>query len=164
MDTGAFASAHRAFEKAAREADYEATPETGWSPRLVVGHVIATDRLLMETAARLHHGLPARYDGEFLDTVPYLEAIVAGLITPDDFEAAARRAREELLAVARTLDERSSFVLIPTKIVDGGRVLVDEPMPFVALLKASAAVHLPAHTAQVAGVPYSLPSAAGQPA
>ncbi len=51
MDTLAFVAAHEAFESHVIRA--EDCERQGWSARLVAAHVIGTDRLLMETAARI---------------------------------------------------------------------------------------------------------------
>jgi hypothetical protein len=154
MDTVAFATAHEVFEAYVAEAEECECP--GWSVRLVAAHVIGTDRLLTETAARilfgtkLMYGKPATYDAEFLGSDAYLRAIADSIGDRCALVDELRRSRSALVAIVSQLSVSDGATAVPTRIVDGRRVLVDGPVPFVALLQTHAGVHIPAHALEVA--------------
>jgi hypothetical protein len=154
MDTVAFATAHDVFEAYVAEAEECECP--GWSVRLVAAHVIGTDRLLTETAARilfgtkLMYGKPATYDAEFLGSDAYLRAIADSIGDRCALVDELRRSRSALVAIVSQLSVSDGATAVPARIVDGRRVLVDGPVPFVALLQTHAGVHIPAHALEVA--------------
>lgn len=154
MDTGAFVAAHEAFEAHVVEAE-ECEP-AGWSARLVAAHVIGTDRLLTETAARilfgtkLMYGKPATYDAEFLGSDAYLRAIADSIGDRCALVDELRRSRAALVAIVSQLSASDGATAVPARIVDGPRVLVDGPVPFAILLQRHADVHIPAHALEVA--------------
>jgi hypothetical protein len=154
MDTAAFSAAHQAFEENVVRADE--CECAGWSVRLVAAHVIGTDRLLAETAARilfgtkLMYGKPATYDQEFLGSDMYLRAIADSIGDRCALVDELRRSRAALVAVVSQLSPSDAATAVPARIVDGPRVLVDGPVPFAVLLAAHAREHLPAHTVEVA--------------
>jgi len=154
MDTVAFATAHEVFEAYVAEAEECECP--GWSVRLVAAHVIGTDRLLTETAARilfgtkLMYGKPATYDAEFLGSDAYLRAIADSIGDRCALVDELRRSRSALVAIVSQLSVSDGSTAVPARIVDGRRVLVDGPVPFVALLQTHAGVHIPAHALEVA--------------
>jgi hypothetical protein len=153
MDTVAFIVAHEAFEDQVvlaedRECD-------GWSARLVAAHVIGTDRLLTETAARilfgtkLMYGKPATYDAEFLGSDAYLRAIADSIGDRCALVDELRRSRAALVAIVSQLSASDGATAVPARIVDGPRVLVDGPVAFAALLQTHTHVHIPAHADEV---------------
>jgi hypothetical protein len=154
MDTVAFATAHEVFEAYVAEAEECECP--GWSVRLVAAHVIGTDRLLTETAARilfgtkLMYGKPATYDAEFIGSDAYLRAIADSIGDRCALVDELRRSRSALVAIVSQLSVSDGATAVPARIVDGRRVLVDGPVPFVALLQTHAGVHIPAHAQEVA--------------
>ena len=154
MDTVAFATAHEVFEAYVAEA--EECECAGWSVRLVAAHVIGTDRLLTETAARilfgtkLMYGKPATYDAEFLGSDAYLRAIADSIGDRCALVDELRRSRSALVAIVSQLSSSDGATAVPARIVDGRRVLVDGPVPFAMLLRTHADVHLPAHALEVA--------------
>jgi hypothetical protein len=159
MDTVAYTAAHEAFEDhVIGAADVECE---GWSARLVAAHVIGTDRLLTETAARilfgtkLMYGKPATYDAEFLGSDAYLRAIADSIGDRCSLVAELRRSRSALVAIVSQLSVADAATAVPARIVDGRRVLVDGPVSFAALLQTHAAVHIPAHADEVAERAYT---------
>jgi hypothetical protein len=154
MDTLAFAAAHEAFERQLLGA--EDCECDGWSARLVAAHVIGTDRLLTETAARilfgtkLMYGKPATYDAEFLGSDAYLRAIADSVGDRCALIAELARSRAALVAIVSQLSPSEAGIAVPARIVDGARVLVDGPVPFARLLQAHARVHIPAHAVELA--------------
>jgi len=153
MDTVVFVAAHEAFEdRVIRAEDRECE---GWSARLVAAHVIGTDRLLTETAARilfgtkLMNGKPATYDAEFLGSDAYLRALADSIGDRCALVEELRRSRSALVAIVSQLSAADGATAVPARIVDGPRVLVDGPVPFVSLLRTHAGVHIPAHASEV---------------
>ena len=153
MDTLPFAVAHEAFErqiKAAKDCECD-----GWSARLVAAHVIGTDRLLTETAARilfgtrLMYGKPVTDDAEFLGSDAYLRAIADSVGDRCALVAELARSRAALVAIVSQLSRSEAGIAVPARIVDGARVLVDGPVPFAGLLQTHARVHIPAHALEV---------------
>jgi len=153
MDTVAFVAAHEAFE--GQVIDAEDCEREGWSARLVAAHVIGTDRLLMETAARilfgtrLMYGKPATYDAEFLGSDTYLRAIADSIGDRCALVDELRRSRSALVAIVSQLNAADGATAVPARIVDGARVLVDGPVSFAVLLETHAGVHIPAHADEI---------------
>ncbi len=153
MDTLVFVAAHGAFERQVLAADD--CECVGWSARLVAAHVIGTDRLLTETAARiffgtkLMYGTPATDDAEFLGSDAYLRAIVDSVGDRGGLLAELARSRVALVAIVSQLSPSDAATAVPARIVDGARVLVDGPVPFAGLLQTHARVHIPAHAVEV---------------
>jgi hypothetical protein len=121
----------------------------------VAAHVIGTDRLLMETAARilfgtkLMYGKPATYDAEFLGSDAYLRAIADSIGNRCALVDELRRSRAALVAIVSQLSAADASTAVPARIVDGPRVLVDGPVTFAALLQTHAREHIPAHADEV---------------
>jgi hypothetical protein len=153
MDTLAFVAAHEAFERQVLAADN--CECDGWSARLVAAHVIGTDRLFTETAARilfgtkLMYGKPAIDDAEFLGSDAYLRAIVDSVGDRGGLLAELARSWVALVAIVSQLSPSDAATAVPARIVDGARVLVVGPVPFAGLLQTHARVHIPAHAVEV---------------
>ena len=63
-----------------------------------------------------------------------------------------------MVELASKLDDVHLATMIPTHIVDGATVQVDQPLPLAALLRAQTTLHLPSHGDQLAALATTSPS------
>ena len=63
-----------------------------------------------------------------------------------------------MVELVSKLDDGHVATMIPTRIVDGGTVQVDQPLPLAAILRAQTALHLPSHRDQLAALATTSPS------
>jgi hypothetical protein len=153
MDTSELEAAYRSFLDVARAGGFKPPSDRKeWSAELVLAHVAANDRLLAAATAAVLDGEPASYDNSAANSEAYLEAVARAAGDWDGLVAEVRRCGLELVLLARRLDEQQATTAVATRIVDGGEVRVDAPMPWSGVLVTQAQVHLPDHQAQLAGL------------
>jgi hypothetical protein len=63
-----------------------------------------------------------------------------------------------VIELASKLDDDHMATMIPTHIVDGGTVQVDQPLPLAAIFRAQTMLHLPAHRDQLAALATASPA------
>ncbi|HZQ26127.1 MAG TPA: hypothetical protein VFA94_00390 [Acidimicrobiales bacterium] len=150
MDTASLESAYRRILDLARTASF-ATPPAGsgeWGAELVLAHVTVNDELLLEAARAVLAGVVgAAYDnGLAVDEAHLAAQAEPGLAALVD---RLQTSSHNLVDVAIQLDTERAGVVLPVHIVDGGQVMVDQPMPMGRLLDIHAEVHLPSHLSQL---------------
>jgi hypothetical protein len=145
MDASAVRAAYARLIDAARDLEGVAAPAGEWGPDLVLAHVIVADRLVAEAAARALAGNEPGFDNRASQSAPYLQAIVRGAGDWDGLLDAVRRGGEELAAVVERIGPEHAGTMIPSYVVDGGRVVVDAPIPLEQLVVVPATLHTPGH-------------------
>lgn len=126
-----------------------ATPDDGWDVDTILAHVAANDRLLRIVTQALVAGRAPRYDN-----APAIDESGLGIVADaaGGFDGLVAHVEEEsaaLVAAARRLTSAQEATSVVTRIVDGGRVRIDGPVPWGDALRAHAAVHLRSHAAQI---------------
>ncbi len=104
MDTAALESAYDRFLDVARGLGDVVPPEGEWPPELVLAHVIVSDRMIAETAARVLAGGQPRFDNRASQSAPYLEAIARVAGSWDGLLAGVRQARNEVMATVALIE------------------------------------------------------------
>jgi hypothetical protein len=146
MDTTALEAAYRSLLEIAGAGGFRPPADSGdWTAEQHLAHVAATDRLLAAATVEVLGGRPARYDNTPATSLGYLATIGRAAGDHERLVATVRQTGLELVLLARQLDDERGKTPVPTKIVDGGVVKVDAPLPWVATLKTHAEVHLPDH-------------------
>ena len=144
MDTGELEAAYRELLDAARAGGFRAGDE-GTSPEHVLARVVATDRLLAATTAAVVSGRPSAYDDSVGSETAYLDAIVRAAGDWDGLVAEVRRCGLELVLLVRALDEAGASTPVHTRLVSGGELRMESPMPWSGVIATHAQVDLPAH-------------------
>jgi hypothetical protein len=149
MDVTALESAYDRFLDVARGSRGGTPPEGEWPPELVLAHVIVSDRMIAETAARVLAGGQPRFDNRASQSAPYLEAIARVAGGWDGLLAGVRQAGDELMATVGLIEPEHARVTVPTFVMDHEHILLDGPAPLEQLVMIPAMIHLPGHAEQL---------------
>jgi hypothetical protein len=149
MDVTALESAYDRFLDVARGLHNGVPPEDEWRPELVLAHVIVSDRMIAETAARVLGGGQPRFDNRASQSTPYLEAITRVAGSWDGLLAGVRQAADELMATVALIEPEHARVTVPTFVMDHDHILIDGPAPLEQLVMIPAMIHLPGHAEQL---------------
>ncbi|WP_329790311.1 hypothetical protein V1227_40355 [Lentzea sp. DG1S-22] len=150
MDTTALRSAYEEFFEMAALPDLGDAADGGWNADQVLAHVLSVDAATTAVALGVVSGARPAFDNRICLDGGNLDRIIgahpgrAGLID------GVRRQAAVLCDVAGRLDGASGAVLVPTLLMSGDEVLVDQPVPLADLVHGLAANHVPGHTRQLA--------------
>jgi uncharacterized protein YciI len=148
MEPGSLQAGYAPFVASLLAGGFRQPDGEGWTAELVAAHVALNNDLIAEAAEQVAAGHDVSYDNA--GTVDEAELArfaaaagsLAGLAREVDRSAARlERARQALGSRADTP--------VHVRITDGGRVVVDGPMPIGAFADANAAAHLSAHLDQL---------------
>jgi hypothetical protein len=143
MDTTALEAGYRTLLEVAAPGRFSPPADTSRpTAELQLAHVAATARLLSATTAEVLAGRDTRYDSTVAGNVHYLGEIGRAAGGHEQLVAVVRQCGLELVLLARGLQPEQEATAVPTRIVEGGVVRVDAPMPWIATLKTHAEVHL----------------------
>ncbi len=149
MDVAALESAYDRFLEVARGSHDGVSPEREWPPALVLAHVIVSDRLIAETAARVLSGGQPRFDNRASQSVPYLEAIAHAAGSWDGLLARVQQGAKELIATVARIEPEQARIAVPTFVMDGDNIVIDGPAPLEQLVMVPALIHLAGHGEQL---------------
>jgi hypothetical protein len=146
MDTASLESAYQSLLDVAEHGEFGAGPDDGWDAEMVLAHVTVNDDLLLAAGrAVLAHAPDVSYD----NAAAVDEANLRGQGPLSALIDRLQTSGQQLCDVAAQLTGGLDEVLVPVHIVDGGQVVVDQPMPIGRLLQIHATVHLPSHLSQL---------------
>lgn len=149
MDTNELEKAYRELLDVGRQGGFGAPPEGEWGAEMVLAHVAVNDRLLAAATAAVLDGRPAPYDNTASASEPLLEALAQAAGDWDGLLAEVRRCGLALVALTRQLDDAQAATPVETRIIDGGQVRVEAPLPWSGVLVTHAQVHLLEHAEQL---------------
>lgn len=152
MNTEELALAYENVITDAKAATYGPPPAGEWDAELIVAHLIANDRLLIAAVGEVLAGHSPTYDNHPACDVDGLSRIVAAASGVDALVDQLRSTSGQVIDLASKLDDARLATMIPTRIVDGDIVQVDQPLPLAAILRAQMALHLPSHRDQLAAL------------
>jgi Mycothiol maleylpyruvate isomerase N-terminal domain len=152
VSTTQIEDAYEPFAAALRAGGF-GDPDTGWTAGQIGAHIAMNNELLSEAAETLHETGAASYDNHAAVDDDGLRAYglqcggLAGLA--DAVRASAAR----LARAYENLTEEERERPVPVLIVDGGRVVADEPMPLGHLIPGNGDFHLARHLDQLQSLP-----------
>jgi hypothetical protein len=146
VDTTELEAAYRECLKVAADAGLAARSRDAWDVDTVLAHVVASSRMLAAACAELLSGRIPVVDNRPTQTREYLDAIVTSAAGRDELLETVRRSGQEVVILGAQLGESQIAIRVPTIIVDSGRIRVQRPLPFSALLEPS---HVREHVAQL---------------
>jgi hypothetical protein len=146
MDTSTLRSAYATLIGEARQGGFGEPPDGEWNADQVIAHVAANDELLAATTRQILDGALKQpyYNHDAIDTTRLDELIAA---KPDVVQW-LEQTSAALCALADQLYEGDT-TLVHTRIVDGAITRLDRPLPWHAVLRTQAEMHLPRHIAQL---------------
>jgi hypothetical protein len=147
-DTTGLRAAYAAFHDEATAGGF-ADPGDGWSASQVVAHVARNDALLAEVTRGLLDGVTPTLDNHDASQGPELDRIAEEAGGWDGLLEEARVSAARLCDLLDRLTATQAATLVPTRIVDGGVVVVDDPVPWGAMMSVQEHRHLAMHTDQL---------------
>jgi hypothetical protein len=125
------------------------TPVEGWSAELIAAHVAHTNNRIAHVAEQVLVGESPSYDNrddiDDAELLAYADS-VGGL---NGLTLAVETSAARLKSAAAALSETQREQLIPVLIVDGGAIVVDEPLPLGVFIDGNSAFHLDLHHRQL---------------
>ena len=120
-----------------------------WGPDDVLAHLVLNDRLLARAVRSVMDGTAQPYDNLDAIDVAELRALTTDLGDTARLIGGLEASSRELMDLAGRLDEAQAATPVPVRILDGDRLVVDNPLPVRSLLNIQARRHLPMHEAQL---------------
>ncbi len=138
------AEAYTAFFAEASRPGFGDPPPGEWTAEQVVAHIAVNDDLMAAVCRGLIHDAAPRFDNAVPNDRAVLQALVeAAADLPSLVELGRARAETLRLLLAR-LDESQLATPVPCHLIDGDRVMVDQPLPWGSLaVVTQATYHLP---------------------
>ena len=152
MNTEELQLAYEGVLAGADTATYGPPPAGEWDAELILAHLITNDGLLIEALGEIQAGHSPTYDNGPACDVDGLSCVVAAAGGVDALTKQLRATSSRVIELAAKLDDAHLATMIPTRIVDGATVQVDQPLPLAALLRAQTTIHLPADRDQLAAL------------
>lgn len=152
MDTAALRNAYRDFLTVAQGGRFIDPPAGEWTAEQLLAHIVAADTGITSVAVGVASGQRPSYDNRYsLDAWNLARLIdqshdLAGLIE------LVRRRGQLLCDVAGQLTASELETPVHCLILSGCQVMADTAQPLGRLIEGVAAVHLPRHTNQLAGL------------
>ena len=149
MDTTALRSAYEKFLDAAAAPDLGDAADGGWNADQVLAHVLSVDAATAAVALGVVSGSRPTFDNRPCLDSWNLDRIIgehsgrAGLIAQVHRQAAV------LCDIADQLTEKSAAVLVPSFLMSGDELVLDQPVSLADLVKGLAESHVPGHTQQL---------------
>lgn len=125
-------------------------PDGEWNADQILAHIALVDAATISAAADIAAGVNPIYDNRIsLDT--WTIARIIGLAGGNaGLRERIRRQGIALVAmVGEVLSEAELDTLVPTRLLSGDAVQLDQPMPFSDLVTGIATAHLPQHAEQL---------------
>ncbi len=152
MDTTTLRNAYRDFLTVAQGGKFTAPPAGEWTAEQLLAHIVAADTGITSIALGVASGQRPSYDNRYsLDAWNLARLIdqshdLAGLV-----ELVHRRG-QLLCDVAEQLTASELDTPVHCLILSGCQVMADTAQPLGRLIQGVAAVHLPRHADQLAGL------------
>jgi len=145
MDTTTLRAAYAELISQARQGGFGKPPQGEWSADQIIAHVAVNDELLAKATRQVLDGQgQPYYNHDAIDT-ERLDVLIAA--NPDVVRWLEQTSRE-LCDLADRLAEDDT-TRVHTNIVDGVITRIDRPLPWPAVLRTQAEMHLPRHLAQL---------------
>jgi hypothetical protein len=152
VDTSGLRAAYRALVAEASAGGFVVPSDGGWWAERVVAHVAVNDGLLTEVTERLLAGERPAYDNAAATDAHALDRLAHALGSWDALIGAVGASGARLCDALERLTDEQAAVLVPSRIVDGGEVILDQPVPWSALMGVQEQRHLVLHTEQLRGL------------
>lgn len=149
MDTTALRSAYEKFFEVAALPDLGAATDGGWNADHVLAHVLSVDAATAAVALGVVSGARPAFDNRICLDDWNLDRIIAAHTGRAGLIAHVRAQAEVLCDIADRLGDDESAVLVPTFLMSGNELLLDQPVSLADLVNGLAANHLPVHTRQL---------------
>ena len=150
MDTTALRRAYEKFLDVAATPGLGEAADGGWNADQVLAHVLSVDAAAAAVALGVVSGSrPAFANRTCLDSWT-LDRIIAAHSGRTELITHVRGQAAILCDIADQLSEKAASVLVPSFLMSGDEVVLDQPVSLADVVNGLAASHVPGHTQQLA--------------
>lgn len=149
METTALRSAYEKFFDAAAAPGLGEAADGGWNTDQVLAHVLSVDAATTAVALGVISGSRPTFDNRVCLDGWNLGRIIAEHAGRTELIAHVRRQATVLCDIADDLGEQAASVLVPSFLMSGDTLLLDQPVPLAGLVNGLAENHVPVHTQQL---------------
>jgi hypothetical protein len=148
-DTTGLRAAYAAFHDEAAAGGFADPAEGEWTATQVLAHVVRNDALLAEVTRGLLDGASPALDNHDASQGPELDLFAAEVGGWEGLLDEARVSAARLCDLLDRVNPDQAATLVPTHIADGAVVVVDDPVPWGAMMSVQEHRHLAMHTDQL---------------
>jgi hypothetical protein len=152
MKTTALRSAYEKFLDAAAAPDLGEAADGGWNADQVLAHVLSVDAATAAVVLGVVSGARPAFDNRICLDSWNLDRIIAEHFGRTELIAHVRSQAAAFCDLADQLSDTTAAVLVPTFLISGNDLLLDQPLPLADLVNGLADNHLPVHTQQIAAL------------
>jgi hypothetical protein len=149
VETTELRQAYRTFLDVARAGGFGHPPPGEWGAPAVAAHIALNDQALIAVTLDVLVGNPASLDNRGVTNTARLarHAAERGCLAQllDDIDLSSR----ELCDLVDRLDDECARTEVHARVVDGGEVRVDGPVPWGRLVGGASRYHLEVHAEQL---------------
>ena len=153
MDTAPLRDAYRALlDAAATVADSGETsrpPAGEWNAEQILAHVAIVTATTIAAASCVASGANTTYDNRIAQDTWTIDRVIGRAGGGAGLRERIRLQGEALCTLGPALSDAERDTLVPTLLLSGDKVLVDQPMPLRDLIMGLADAELPGHTRQL---------------
>ena len=149
MDTTALRSAYEKFFDVAASPDLGEAADGGWNADQVLAHVLSVDAATAAVALGVVSGTRPTFDNRICLDGWNLDRIIGEHSGRAELITHVRRQAAVLCDIADQLGDQAAAVLVPTFLMSGDELLLDQPVPLAGLITGLAENHVPVHTRQL---------------
>jgi hypothetical protein len=124
-------------------------PENGWDAAQVAAHIVANNNGIAAVAEAIAVGERPSYDNTEVIDDAQLRDMASAAGGPERLAELVETSAGRLARALASLGPDAAAVEVPSRIVDGGRVVRDGPIPVGALIEVNATIHLQIHLDQL---------------
>jgi hypothetical protein len=162
----AYAGLLEAADTVARAGSVPPPPPGEWDADQLLAHVLCVDAEMLAVASSITAGRPAAFDNR-LSLDPWnLARTIERAGGPAQLRRRVQAQGEALTLLAQQLDDGELGQPVPTLLLSGGTLVVDQVLTLDDLISGLAEDHLPRHAEQLLGLlsPPAVSEASGQSA
>ena len=160
MDTTGLRAAYDKLLDIAARPDLGEADDGGWNADQILAHLLSVDAAIAAVALGVVSGSRPTFDNRVSLDPWNLERIIAEHAGRADLTAHLRSQVTVLCDIADRLGERAAAVLVPSLLLSGDALVLDQPVPLAALVDGLAEDHVPRHTQQLLDLRVAAPGRA----
>jgi hypothetical protein len=160
MDTTALRGAYDRLIDVAAIPDLGEASDGGWDADHILAHLLSVDAATAAVALGVVAGSRPTFDNRIALDPWNLDRIIAEHAGRAELIDHVRRQGVVLCDIADQLNETAAAVLVPSLLLSGDVVMVDQPIPLAGLIDGLASNHIPEHTQQLLALRVAAPGVA----
>jgi Mycothiol maleylpyruvate isomerase N-terminal domain len=148
MERQEIVEAYQPFVDALRAGGF-VDPDTGWSAALVAAHVALNNDGIVAVAEAIAAGESPSYDNAEVIDDGRLRDMASAAGNLEALAALIEKSAARLAVAWELVGPEAGATEVPARIEDGGRIVLDGPIPVRTLIEVNATNHLHVHLEQL---------------